>query len=106
MRGAPSLPPPAEGAPIFRVERRSHKSGTGAAGDPLIEEVTFVAPMRVLLWKKWARTRVRQAIDMGGGGRSVILRFDLLGSVSEGGRVWMQEGVARAAGRVEAKQQS
>jgi hypothetical protein len=72
---------PSEGAGIFRVERRAPKGGRGSPGDPYLEDVTFKAPMRVLFWKKWARTTVRQAAEWAPGGDAVVVRFDLIQSV-------------------------
>jgi hypothetical protein len=52
---------PAEGATIFRVEQRRLLSSDGLG--IVEEEVVFTAPLRVLFWKTWARTRVHQRID-------------------------------------------
>lgn len=56
--------------------------GDAPAGGPLREEVTFVAPMRVLFWKRWARTTMRQAVHSAPG--SVDVAFQLLRSVRGG----------------------
>jgi len=78
-----TAPPTAEGAGIFRVQQRTPRGGGGGPGDPIQEDVTFVAPMRVLFWKKWARTTVRQVADLSGGAAgtgAVAVRFELLHS--------------------------
>jgi hypothetical protein len=63
------------------VEQRAHRGGGGGPGDPLQEDVTIVAPMRVLFWKKWARTRVRQCADLSASGAAVTVTFELIQSV-------------------------
>ncbi|GBF93872.1 hypothetical protein Rsub_06871 [Raphidocelis subcapitata] len=69
----------AEGAPIFRVRDRTAVE-CGAEPGVLRERVTFVAPMRVLFWKAWARTTVAQRADLSRAGERVAVRFDLLHS--------------------------
>lgn len=66
-----------EGAEIFRVERRVP---CGVSGDLIHEEVTFLAPMRVLFWKRWARTHVRQCIDLGQEETTIAVSFELIQS--------------------------
>jgi hypothetical protein len=78
VRPPPSAPPrPSEGAPIFRVERRTPRPG-GAA---LEEDVLIAAPLRVLFWKRVARTLVRQRAAPSQGGGGVVVCFELLQSV-------------------------
>lgn len=111
-----TTPPPsstttcrAEGASIFRVERRQTLavgggglcgglSGDGADGADgegapaaaaaaaILEDVTFAAPVRVLFWKRWARTTMRQASRLEAGGARVGVDFALVHSV----RRWWQ----------------
>jgi hypothetical protein len=57
------------------------RGGSGVPGDAALEDVTFKAPMRVLFWKKWARTTVRQAAAWAPGANAVDVRFDLIHSV-------------------------
>lgn len=80
----PQTPKPPETASIFRVERRTPVAGTGAPGDPLVEEVHIAAPLRVLFWKKWARTRMRQTAHLGDSQRAVAVQFELVQSVRLG----------------------
>lgn len=72
---------PAEGAPIFRVRNRTVVDGDA---EPRVQrdEVTFVAPMRVLFWKAWAATTVAQRADVSAGDERVTVDFNLLHSVS------------------------
>jgi hypothetical protein len=51
------------------------------------EEVSFRAPVRVLVWKAWARTVVRQRVETRRGGARIDVAFSLLHSVSS--RVWV-----------------
>eukprot|EP00775_Hariotina_reticulata_P004649 gene4649-4902_t len=52
-----------EGAKIFRVEQRQLLSASSDGLGSVQEEVVFTAPIRVLFWKTWAKTRVHQCID-------------------------------------------
>lgn len=51
----------------------------------IYEEVTFAAPMRVLFWKRWARTCVRQEVDLVKADEAVAMRFELVTSVRRQG---------------------
>jgi hypothetical protein len=64
---------------MFRVSARARLEGSAAAGC-LREEVTFTAPMRVLFWKAWARTVLRQRAAFGPGGGTVRIDFQLVAS--------------------------
>lgn len=47
----------------------------------LCVQVTFVAPVRILIWKKWARTEVHQTVDLSDSS-NVRVNFSLMHSVS------------------------
>jgi hypothetical protein len=69
----------AEAAPIFRVQSRELLAG-GLCADSLEEQVNFVAPMRVLFWKAWARTCVTQRADFSRRDSEVTVDFGLVHS--------------------------
>ncbi|KAF8058339.1 hypothetical protein HT031_005656 [Scenedesmus sp. PABB004] len=66
-----------EGADIFRVESRQQLANDGAGR--WRETVVFLAAVRVLFWKAWAKTRVEQAVDASDPAR-VTVEFRLLRS--------------------------
>lgn len=47
----------------------------------LLLQVVFVAPVRIVFWKKWAHTEVHQTVDMSDPS-NVTVTFDLVQSVS------------------------
>ncbi|KAI8475972.1 MAG: hypothetical protein J3K34DRAFT_516893 [Monoraphidium minutum] len=73
-----------ESADIFRVQRRVATAGASAAAPGgrgvLEEDVTIVAPMRVLFWKRWARTLVKQRADFTRREEEVAVEFELVHS--------------------------
>lgn len=83
QRACARTPARAEGAGIFRVEARAPRgTRTSAGGSALVaEDVTFAAPMRVLFWKRAARTTMRQESRVSGCGRRVDITFELIQSV-------------------------
>lgn len=50
-----------ESRPVFRVEDRKQLS---CSNGKIVERVVFVAPVRIVFWKKWAQTEVHQTVDM------------------------------------------
>jgi hypothetical protein len=46
----------------------------------LCTQVTFVAPVRILIWKKWARTEVHQTVDLSDSS-NIRVNFRLMHSV-------------------------